>query len=369
MIKDTRYIIKRVIIGVLICLILSFIKTCEVHALENFVSPYDLSYRRYLGSNYATTYAKNCTDSTCFFDSVGATTRGVFYTGNGGYTFNNTKIIMFNIGYYDSSNKTDQVANVSINNMPCYYSVSHAQSLLDDGSNDTLYESTSISAYCITNTNVVINGNSPLIEVNYLTNARHSIISLSKIRFVQDDSMNTIISLLQTANGYNLTHENLLIQIRDRLNTIIQNEGSIKSSIDSQSQQQHSDAQAQKKSTDDINNSINNSNVDDPSNDISSMNSKLGTNNVISDLLLLPITLFQNVLNSINGTCSPWNLGSLFGTNLVLPCIDLSSLLGSALYGVIDVLLSGIFVLSIRKRFVDIFQNITSLKDGGNEIE
>lgn len=369
MIKDTRYIIKRVIIGVLICLILSFIRTCEVHALENFVSPYDLSYRRYRANEYAITYARNCTDSTCFYDSVGTTTRGVFYTGNGGYTFNNTKIIMFNIGYYDSSNKTDQVANVSINNMPCYYSVSHAQSLLDDGSNDMQYESTSISAYCVTNFNVVISGNSPLIEVNYLTNARHSIISLSKIRFVQDDSMNTIISLLQTANGYNLTHENLLIQIRDRLNTIIQNEGSIKSSIDSQSQQQHSDAVSQKQSTDNINDSINNSNVDDPNSSLTEMDNKIATNSVISDLLLLPVTLFQNILNSINGTCSTFNLGSLFGTNLTMPCIDIEGVIGPILWGVIDVLLSGIFVLSIRKKFVDIFENITSLKDGGNQLE
>ena len=79
--------------------------------------------------------------------------------------------------------------------------------------------------------------------------------------------------------------------------------------------------------------------------------------------------MFQRIINSINGTCSTFNLGSLYGSNLTLPCIDIPSVIGSSLWGVIDVLFSGIFVLSIRKKFVDIFQNITSLQDRGNELE
>ena len=50
---------------------------------------------------------------------------------------------------------------------------------------------------------------------------------------------------------------------------------------------------------------------------------------------------------------------------LSFPCINLSSLLGSALFGVIDVLLSGIFVLSIENVLLIYSKNITSLKDGG----
>ena len=119
----------------------------------------------------------------------------------------------------------------------------------------------------------------------------------------------------------------------------------------------------------DVNDSINDSSTDDPTSDLNDMNQNQTSNSVISDLLLLPVTLFQNILNAINGTCNSFNLGNLFNSNLTLPCINIKRYLGDALYNVIDVLISGLFVLSIRKKFVDIFQNITSLKDRGNELE
>lgn len=95
----------------------------------------------------------------------------------------------------------------------------------------------------------------------------------------------------------------------------------------------------------------------------------LPTNSVISDLLLLPVRLFQNILNSINGSCSPFNLGSLYGSNLTLPCINIQSLIGSTLWSVIDILFCGAFILIIRKKFVDIFENLTELRNGGNAVE
>lgn len=95
----------------------------------------------------------------------------------------------------------------------------------------------------------------------------------------------------------------------------------------------------------------------------------LPTNSVISDLLLLPVRLFQNILNSINGSCSTFNLGSLYGSNLTLPCINIETLIGSTLWSVIDILFCGVFILVIRKKFVDIFENLTELRNGGNSVE
>ena len=118
-----------------------------------------------------------------------------------------------------------------------------------------------------------------------------------------------------------------------------------------------------------LNDTLNNSSTDDPNNDVNNMNSKVASNNSITQLLTLPITLFQNVLNNINGSCSSYNLGSLFGTSLTLPCINLESILGSTLWGVIDVLISGLFILSFRKKMVDIFNHMSSLNDRGNELE
>ena len=102
---------------------------------------------------------------------------------------------------------------------------------------------------------------------------------------------------------------------------------------------------------------------------MNSINGQLASNNVISDLLLLPVNMYQRILNSVNGTCTAFNLGSLYGTSLTMPCIQPQNYLGSTLWGVIDILFCGFFILAIRKKFVDIFNNMTNLKNGGNEIE
>lgn len=116
-----------------------------------------------------------------------------------------------------------------------------------------------------------------------------------------------------------------------------------------------------------INNNLTDSSVSsssDVSNTFNNFDSYIPTNNTIGSLLTLPLTLFQNVLNSINGTCQSFSLGSLLGTELVLPCINLSSYLGSTLYGVVDVLFSGLFVLTISKKFIAVFNNFTAMKEG-----
>lgn len=108
---------------------------------------------------------------------------------------------------------------------------------------------------------------------------------------------------------------------------------------------------------------------DKASSDINTMNSKVASNGSITQLLTLPITLFQAILNSASGSCSSFNLGSLFNHNLTLPCINLENVLGSTLWGIIDMLCSGLFILSFRKKMVDIFNHMTSLNDRGNELE
>lgn len=117
------------------------------------------------------------------------------------------------------------------------------------------------------------------------------------------------------------------------------------------------------------NDTLKDSSVDDPDSDLEDMQENEISNSVISDLLLLPINMFENIIDAIGGTCSSFPLGELLGTSLVLPCINIPSLIGNNLWNVIDILFCGIFVLSIRKKFVDIFENITSLKDRGNELE
>lgn len=121
--------------------------------------------------------------------------------------------------------------------------------------------------------------------------------------------------------------------------------------------------------TQNINDSINDSTIDssNASSSANTWNSKNATNGTITQLLTLPITLLQAIVNGISTSCSSFSLGSLFGTNITLPCINLSNLIGSGLYSTIDILFSGFMILAIGKKFIKIFNDFTNLKS--NQID
>lgn len=114
----------------------------------------------------------------------------------------------------------------------------------------------------------------------------------------------------------------------------------------------------------DLNDNITNANTDNPSSKFNEFESFIPENSVITQLITLPISLFQKVLNSINGTCSEYNLGNLLGTNLTFPCINISNYIGSTVWNVIDVLFSGFFVLKISKKMIKTFNSFSSMEEG-----
>lgn len=93
--------------------------------------------------------------------------------------------------------------------------------------------------------------------------------------------------------------------------------------------------------------------------DFSSNNAQ---NGVINNLILMPINLIRAFNNGFNSSCSQFNLGSLYGTNLYLPCINPGDYLGN-IWSVIDVIISGIFIYVFGKKCVKIFNDITNLKE------
>lgn len=123
---------------------------------------------------------------------------------------------------------------------------------------------------------------------------------------------------------------------------------------------------------DEINDTMKDDNIDTSyqNSTLDNLNNQMASNNVISDLLLLPVTLYQKILSSLNSSsCTPFTLGTLYGHELTFPCVNVSSYVGTAIWTTIDLICSGVFIFGIRKKFVDIFNNMTNLKDGGNEIE
>lgn len=95
-----------------------------------------------------------------------------------------------------------------------------------------------------------------------------------------------------------------------------------------------------------------------------SFNDYLDENSTITQLITLPITLYTAILNNLNGTCSPFNLGKLYGEDLILPCINISQYLGNALWSMIDIIISGFAIYAISKKMIKVFNNFSSLKEG-----
>lgn len=122
-----------------------------------------------------------------------------------------------------------------------------------------------------------------------------------------------------------------------------------------------------KNNTKETNDLIKNDNVDGASSSANTWNSKNASNGVITQLLTLPITLLNAIVIGIQTSCSSFNLGNLFGTDIVFPCINLSNLIGSTLFTTIDLLISGFMIYNISKKLIKIFNDFTNLKS--NQID
>lgn len=91
------------------------------------------------------------------------------------------------------------------------------------------------------------------------------------------------------------------------------------------------------------------------------------TNTPVSDFITLPITLLGRYREGITGSCSPVSLGSMYGYNFVLPCINISSYIGNDLWHLIDMMISFFLVYKIAMMCLKIFEDLTSLKDPFDE--
>lgn len=83
----------------------------------------------------------------------------------------------------------------------------------------------------------------------------------------------------------------------------------------------------------------------------------------ISSLLTLPLKLLNNINTGLSGTCSSFNLGSLFGTELSLPCINLEQRLGTFLWGLIDSFFCIFLIYNVGMLAIKIWTDVIMMKD------
>lgn len=86
----------------------------------------------------------------------------------------------------------------------------------------------------------------------------------------------------------------------------------------------------------------------------------------ISDIILMPITILNQLKTVTDWNCQAWILPFDFtgGSNtLVFPCINLRKYLGNDVFNIIDELCSFFMIYAICLAFINFFEDITSLRD------
>lgn len=175
--------------------------------------------------------------------------------------------------------------------------------------------------------------------------------SLSSIKFIRFSQNVYYSSTRQHTYYFGIMRR--VNKYSDSANAIIENQNQNTQQQMQQQQQQHNEM---------MNDTVQDTN--ETQSMFSSFESFLPENGIITQLITLPILLYTNILNNVNGSCSSFSLGSIYGEPLTLPCINISQYLGSNLWGVIDILMSGFFVLVIARKLIKVFQNMSSMKEG-----
>ena len=88
----------------------------------------------------------------------------------------------------------------------------------------------------------------------------------------------------------------------------------------------------------------------------------------LQDLLFMPLTLMNAINTGFNSSCSSFSLGSLFGHNIELRCFTISDIIGLDLAGIIDVIISGIFVYLFSKHLRKVFDKTTNLESQEGDV-
>lgn len=319
-----KNIIKRVISGVLIALCLIFIRSCEVKA-ETYGN---------IGT-YSLNKTADFTLSQTSLDITNTNTNLLKNVGKG--------VVIFGITAISGVNNFPPrpVTSVALkDNAGNLFQCDIGNSTYED--NTSIVIDQVITATCYVN----ITGSN-----NYLTLIRvNSVSSGGQTLTIKTSNYLTFVG------EYVPNYDSIISAIQSV--TIQQQQ--INTSINNQTTAIENQTTATQEQTDFLKDT---STPDSSEYDFSSNNAN---NGVINQLVTMPITLTQAFLNGFNGGCSPYNLGNLLGTDLILPCIYPNQYLG-AVWNIIDVIISGLFIYVFGKRLVKIFNDVTNMKE--NQID
>lgn len=339
--KDFKYIIKRILIGVGIILVMSFINSCQVHAeslsvnLDGFsTSGYTTRYS-YFPNTGGYTYYVSIHDAIQYSTMANDGYNNLLITactnGRRGYD-----LYAFTNGKATSSygSISDENFLTIMTNKPCSFSLG-----------STIYDGYTVYIYFYMNRSDLYTTQTSNYYMNRFT------FTLYNHAFPDFGLMgqSAVISTEYPLILSQAIEEMKTQQLIDQNTTIINQNTQINTSIN------------------DVNDSINDSSIpSDSSSKINNITSAITANqnsSIVQIATFFPQTL-QLILNGFNTSCTGgYSLGSLYGTELSIPCINPVDYLGSFLWGVIDSILCLCYLIPLCKFLVNKYNDLTSMKN------
>lgn len=356
--KDIKYIIKRILIGVGIILVMSLINSCEVHAESiSFEDRNGIIYYNPAGADI-----NNTRQNTLYYHGGGYNPASFYAplellsTADYPAVFNGQYLIDFYIygvgTFYQNYNCSEFSSNFRY---------------IDLNSGSWVSASSKIKSQCIAVNKTKYNGYDSIhLLYKFTLNTDNNIgatefsVQITKYNFFTEIATGTNIGYA-IGNLYDYD-----VAIVDGFKNGAKLED-ISNSINNQTQQQHQDSINEQNAINGINDSINDSSIpSDSSNQINAITSAITSNqnsSIVQIATFFPQTL-QLILNGFNTSCTGgYSLGSLYGTELTIPCINPVDYLGSFLWGVIDSILCLCYLIPLCKFLVNKYNDLTSMKN------
>lgn len=384
MTKDLKYILKRVAIGVLIFLIITFIKSCNVKALTNggvvngLTIPASSSEARFFSLNSngnVTEKGYSFLTNGDILYAIPSTPNYNYGTGGGAISLCNLSLVnnyFYGVTYYFASAVSSDFVHpyyTSFTNKLGIYSVPTGGSFdftyvsVSNGVQKGTYSGLTPVGDTIYSYTVIFKANKTdtcLYSAFSSSSKNLSATELAFLGYTIENLGSQALTEQQITNIINNANSQVINNIQNSSSSIINNQNQNTQQIIS-SQQDTTDA------INDLNDTIKDgsipSDTDSKINNITSAITANQNSNIVQIATFIPQTL-QQILNGFNNSCSGgYSLGTLYGTELILPCINPVDYLGSFLWGVIDSILCLCYLIPLCKFLVNKYNDLTSLKN------
>lgn len=363
MINDLKYILKKVIIGFAIGVLMFFFRNSVF-----FAASVSITSARYTYANSAMTSNASFADATNVSAFTGVWLKGqpryrkginkVAFEINNNTYFSDYKNSPYNYSFYIVMDDpttipiyTNTLPTVEFNSVACNVMTSYWN---NQGSIDGEL------ANAIDRPGEIYGGWYGVVcpDITLTSN-----ISYVNVYFQAYNNLAQVPFDFYLARNWNVARSGTI----DALYQLIDLErqgNTIASSQTSAIQQQTTAIQQQTQAQQETNNLLKDTSTPSSS-DVTNVTDKITNNNAnVSDLVnMIPNTL-QVIVNGFQNGCSGgYSLGTLFGTELIIPCINPEQYLGSFLWGVIDAILCLCYLIPFAKFLVNKYNDLTSLKN------